>query len=67
LTEQHSDETIAFVASDADPADLPDELIDELLGGARTPEEITAPDGILSRLTKRLVDPGGLGRATGDG
>jgi len=44
------------VATDADPADLPDELIDELLAGARTPEEITGPDGLLHRLTKRLVD-----------
>jgi putative transposase len=30
--------------------------IDELLAGARTPEEITGPDGLLSRLTKRLVE-----------
>src|SRR5436309_15974581 len=47
---------MAIVASDADPADLPDELIDELLAGARTPEEITGPDGLLQRLTKRLVE-----------
>jgi hypothetical protein len=39
---------MAFVASDADPAKLPDELIDELLAGACTPEEITGPDGLLS-------------------
>ncbi len=45
-----------LVASDADPADLPDELIDELLAGARTPEEITGAGGLLSRLTKRLVE-----------
>ena len=45
---------MAIVASDADPADLPDELIDELLAGARTPEEIAGPDGLLQRLTKRL-------------
>lgn len=38
------------------PPELPDELIDELLAGARTPEEITGPDGLLSRLTKRLVE-----------
>jgi hypothetical protein len=31
-------------------------LIDELLAGARTPEEITGPDGLLQRLTKRLVE-----------
>ena len=44
-----------------EPPELPDELIDELLAGARTPEartpeEITGPDGLLSRLTKRLVE-----------
>src|SRR6266516_2991933 len=45
-----------FVASDTDPAELPDELIDELLAGARAPEEITGPGGLLARLTKRLVE-----------
>jgi putative transposase len=39
-----------------EPPELPDELIDELLAGARTPEEITGPDGLLNRLTKRLVE-----------
>jgi len=50
-------------AIDADPdldpherPELPDELIDELLAGARTPEEITGPGGLLNRLTKRLVE-----------
>jgi hypothetical protein len=38
-----------------EPPELPDELIDELLAGACTPEEITGPDGLLQRLTKRLV------------
>ena len=47
---------MAIVASEADRADLSDELIDELLAGARTPEEITGPDGLLHRLTKRLVE-----------
>lgn len=47
---------MAIVASDTDPGELPDELIDELLAGARTPEEITGPDGLLQRLTKRLVE-----------
>jgi putative transposase len=47
---------MASIGSDADPAELPDELIDELLAGSRTPEEITGPDGLLSRLTKRLVE-----------
>jgi len=35
---------------------LPDELLDELLAGARTEEEITGPGGLLSQLTKRLVE-----------
>jgi putative transposase len=35
---------------------LPDELIDELLAGARTEEEITGQGGLLSQLTKRLVE-----------
>ncbi len=35
---------------------LPDGLIDELLAGARTEEEITGPGGLLSQLTKRLVE-----------
>jgi hypothetical protein len=56
LTEHHPEETMAIVASDADRDDLPDELIDELLAGARTPEQITGPDGLLQRLTKRLVE-----------
>jgi putative transposase len=35
---------------------LPDELIDELLAGARTEEEITGSGGLLSQLTRRLVE-----------
>jgi putative transposase len=35
---------------------LPDELVDELLAGARTGEEITGQGGLLSQLTKRLVE-----------
>src|SRR5579862_8180388 len=35
---------------------LPDEVVDELLAGARTGEEITGPGGLLSQLTKRLVE-----------
>ncbi len=56
MSEHHPEETMAIVASDLDRDDLPDELIDELLAGARTPEEITGPDGLLQRLTKRLVE-----------
>ena len=56
MSEQHPEETIGLVASELDCPDLPDELVDELLAGARTPEEITGPDGLLQRLTKRLVE-----------
>src|SRR2546421_6241012 len=56
MSEHHPEETMAIVASDLDPDDLPDELIDELLAGARTPEEITGPEGLLHRLTRRLVE-----------
>ena len=35
---------------------LPDGVIDELLAGARTEEEIAGPGGLLSQLTKRLVE-----------
>jgi putative transposase len=35
---------------------LPDELLDELLAGARSEEELTGPGGLLSQLTKRLVE-----------
>jgi putative transposase len=35
---------------------LPDEVIDELLAGACSAEEITGPGGLLSQLTKRLVE-----------
>lgn len=56
MTEHHPEETMPVAFSDSDCPDLPDELIDELLAGARTPEEITGPDGLLQRLTKRLVE-----------
>ena len=32
---------------------LPDELVDELLAGAKTEEEIVGPGGLLSQMTKR--------------
>jgi putative transposase len=35
---------------------LPDEVIDELLAGARTEQEIAGPGGLLGQLTKRLVE-----------
>src|SRR5207247_6815912 len=56
MSEHHPEETMPVVASDLDCADLPDELIDELLAGERTPQEITGPEGLLQRLTKRLVE-----------
>ena len=36
--------------------ELSDELIDELLAGARTAEEIAGPDGLLGQLTRRLLE-----------
>ena len=35
---------------------LGDELIDQLLAGAKTQEEIVGPGGVLAQLTKRLVE-----------
>src|SRR5436190_7190937 len=35
---------------------LSDEVIDELLAGARTEEEIVGPGGVLAQLSKRLVE-----------
>jgi len=35
---------------------LSDEVIDELLAGAQTEEEIVGPGGVLGQLTKRLVE-----------
>jgi transposase-like protein len=37
-------------------AKLPDELVDELLAGADSEEEIVGPGGLLSQLTRRLVE-----------
>jgi len=35
---------------------LPDELIDELLAGARSEEQLVGPGGVLAALTKRLLE-----------
>jgi len=35
---------------------LGEELIDQLLAGAKTQEEIVGPGGVLAQLTKRLVE-----------
>ena len=36
---------------------LPDELVDGLLAGAKTEDEIVGPGGLLAQLTKRLMEP----------
>src|SRR5690348_838837 len=40
--------------ADGDP--IPDEVIDQLLAGASSEEEIAGPGGLLAQLTKRLVE-----------
>ena len=35
---------------------LPDEVLDELLAGAQDEQEIVGPGGLLSQLTRRLVE-----------
>src|SRR5437764_15123822 len=39
---------------------LPDELVDELLGGAKTEEEFLGQGGLFYKLPKRLVEVGKL-------
>ncbi len=56
MPDQIPETTIPGVGFEPEPPELPDELIDELLAGARTPEEIAGPDGLLNRLTKRLIE-----------
>ena len=46
----------AISDADSDLDGLSDELIDELLAGARTPDEIAGSGGLIARLTKRLVE-----------
>ncbi|MCL4814893.1 MAG: IS256 family transposase [Vicinamibacteraceae bacterium] len=36
--------------------EIPDELIDQLLGEYRGPEQLTGPDGLISQLRKRLIE-----------
>ena len=59
MSEHHPEETMPVAFSGPDSPDLSDELIDVLLVGVRAPEEIVGPDGLLQRLTKRLVEHGG--------
>jgi putative transposase len=40
---------------EAEP-EISDEVLDQLLAGARTAEEIAGPDGVLARLTRRLLN-----------
>ena len=41
---------------DGGPLELSDEVLDTLLGGARTAQEIAGPDGLLGQLTRRLLN-----------
>ena len=41
---------------DQEPFEVSDELLDALLSGARTAEEIAGPDGLLGQLTRRLLN-----------
>ena len=41
---------------DQEPLEISDELLDALLSGARTAEEIAGPDGLLGQLTRRLLN-----------
>ena len=41
---------------DEEPLELSDGLLDALLSGARTAEEIAGPDGLLGQLTRRLLN-----------
>src|ERR1035438_10382221 len=39
-----------------EPLELSDELLDALLSGASTAQEIAGPDGLLGQLTRRLLN-----------
>ena len=41
---------------DEERLEVSDELLDALLSGARTAEEIAGPDGLLGQLTRRLLN-----------
>jgi hypothetical protein len=55
MSEHHPEETMPVAFSELDCPDLPDELIDELLAGARTPEEITGPEGLVAAADEALA------------
>ncbi len=48
--------------------EIPDELIDQLLGEYRGPEQLTGPDGLINQLRKRLIEraAGAAGERTWD-
>ena len=39
-----------------DNMEIPDELIDQLLGDYQGPEQLTGPDGLINQLRKRLIE-----------
>jgi putative transposase len=39
-----------------DKREIPDELIDQLLGDYTGPEQLTGPDGLINQLRKRLIE-----------
>ena len=41
---------------EAEPLEVSDELLDALLSGASTAQEIAGPDGLLGQLTRRLLN-----------
>ena len=41
---------------DEEPVEFSDELLDTLLAGAKTAQEIAGPDGLLGQLTRRLLN-----------
>jgi hypothetical protein len=71
LPDEKNIETMLAVEAEPDrhlePPELPDELIDELLAGACTRQEVTGPDGLLQQLTKRLGVPPGAHRGPPNG
>jgi hypothetical protein len=45
--------------------EIPDELIDQLLGDYQGPEQLTGPDGLINQLRKRLIERAAGRRALG--
>ena len=48
--------TLRRMVARPDGERIPDEVIDQLLAGASTEEEIAGPGGLLAQLTRRLVE-----------